>query len=425
MTVRLPIKLMFAAVIAAVCVLSLSFAGPTVAANALNGAPASATALNGAPASRGLQNVGAAGTISVTPSSTSTTTAIASATASGTATATASITPTPTSTSTPTATATLEPRALNACSVIDGAPKQTPVAAGLEDVVSKQCEYGKISIEVSSPNRFGNRIGDVIPITVRIVADPAVSIDFTSLSQGVLKFQERSQVKLALEQPFTVKTDSSGASGKTTYLIELRVQNFLPTAVNFSLDLRYQVQGVAERKVLTSPNLPLSNSLTSDGGTSLLEGDLTDVPVREPWPIMPLRVVALILLTSPLSYELWKWYRRARPGYVPTALETAWKVLTPIFAASKDGFRIEQISRIEDAVRAYLASDYTQIHSLTRQEILDLMDGDSRSESVGKILQICDQILYAKQDGGTAEALGVVQSRELMRLVKLVIPEER
>lgn len=434
---RLPVKLIFAAVIAAVCAFSFSFVGPTSAAPS--------PTINGAPASRGLQILGAPSTVSATPTPGPTTTSaviVIAATASSasvgsaasttsamptsTSTATATESATPTSTSSATATATLDAKAQNACSVVDGAPRQTPdAAAGLEDIVSKQCEYGKIKVEVSSPHRFGNRIGDVIPVTVIIVTDSTISIDFTSLSQGILKFEERSQFKLALEQPFMVRTASNSNSEKIVHTILLRVQNFLPTPVDFSLDLRYQVKGSAARKVLTSPGLPLSGSLTVDGGKTVLDGDLNDVPVREPWPIMPLRVIALILITSPLSYELWKWYRRSRPGYVPSAIEAAWSILNPIFVASKDGFTIEQVSRIEDVVRSYLATDYAESNSLTRQEILDRMNGDSRSESIGKILQICDQILYARNEGGPVEAMGVVQSMELMRLVKQVIPEER
>ncbi len=312
------------------------------------------------------------------------------------------------------------------CSAATGTAQPTAVAASI-GAVSKTCEGGKITIEVSSASSFGNRIGDVIPVNVRIVADSSITIDFTSLMQGILSFRHPSQVKLALEQPVTVNTDTASMAGKTVYLVQLRLQNFLPIPVTFSMDLHYQVNGqsAANRKMLTSPDFVLTNSLTADDGQYLLEGDLTEAPVRQPWAMRPLLIVALVLILAPVVYLLRRWYKRSRPSYIPSAVEAAWKVLTPVFAQCKLGFSVNQVSLIEQAVRVYLKEEYVDIHSLTRQEIVKLMDADSRRESVGKILEICDQILYENRTTGESIVMEPTAAIELVHLVQQVVPEER
>ena len=193
------------------------------------------------------------------------------------------------------------------------------------------------------------------------------------------------------------------------------------------MDLHYQVKGqsAANRKVLTSPDFVLTNSLTADDGQYLLEGDVSEAPVRQLWAMRPLLIVALILILAPVAYLLRRWYKRSRPSYIPTAVEAAWKVLTPVFAQSKLGFSVNQVSLIEQAVRVYLKEQYVDIHSLTRQEIVKLMDADSRRDSVGKILEICDQILYESRAIGESIVMESTAAIELVHLVRQVVPEER
>ncbi|CAN5532452.1 hypothetical protein BH10CYA1_BH10CYA1_17600 [soil metagenome] len=367
----------------------------------------------------------------VSPATRATLAATSSASPTSSATASTVATTTPTATTVPGATATpsatMDVNGEDVCStvvlgkrgVVPNPTPSTPVQSA-----AKVCDGGNIEVEVSSSSRFGNRIGDVINVDVKITVDPEILLDFTSLSQGVLKLQAKSQLTLALENPVTI-VGPELKDGKNVYHIQVRVQNMLPVPASFSLDLRYRIGSDSSGwKVLTTPDYLLTNSITVDSGANMLDGDLSTVPVNQPWPLKPLLFAVFLLIALPLANEIRIWAIRQRPGYVPTATEAAWRMLNPVLNNSQPGFTIGHAQIIELALRRYLVQDYPAMPSMTRQEVAARMAQDARSEKVIRVLSLCDHVLYQVNSEGTLIVIAGDDADELKTLLKQLIPEE-
>lgn len=295
-----------------------------------------------------------------------------------------------------------------------GDPSAPPTPA---NPVQKVMEGGKIQMLVGSPRHFGNRIGDVVPIRVLILTDNSVTLDFTSLKQGVLGFNG-SEFELAHDDPITVRSRQVQGN-KTLYIIDLRLQTFVirEPGVIFNLDLRYATERVGDSqqpnwKVLTTPDFFVTRSNTADNGNELLEGDLDARSGASPWLMWPLLVTGFFLVGLWPGYLLVSWLNRIRPGYRAPAHVVAWKKFTKALKdADEFGFGPRHYKQIASALRVYLG-----VEPHTVLEVGDRLHEHPQLATITSALSKCERVLY----GGAT--LSDEENEELVRELEELVP---
>jgi hypothetical protein len=267
-----------------------------------------------------------------------------------------------------------------------------------QNPVQKVCEDGKIQILLGNSRHFGNRIGDHIPLTVLIKADPSVQIDFTSLSQKVLGF-DGSDFELAA--PAVVRSQVQ-KDGSVVYRLELTLQTWVPKEnLVFNLDLRYATGFAADGKTpnwkrLTTPDFVVTRSNTADNGEELLEGDLDGKSTVLPWLTYPLLTLGIFLVLLWPGLVFVKFINRIRPRVALPPKVLAWRVFDRVFGEAKtNGFTREHYQLIAMAVRRYLgATKGVPIEPATFQEVRHRLENDPELPLIESALTKCERVMY-------------------------------
>lgn len=306
-------------------------------------------------------------------------------------------------------------------------PQEQPKPA---NPVEKSCEGGKIQIVVGVPptdlkggkdsqRHFGHRIGDKIPVSILILTDPDVKIDFTSLAQGVLGFDGSDFI---LAEPPTVLARQT-KDGKVLYRIDLKLQGFTAHYVQrapvvFNLDLRYATEMAPDGKTpnwkrLTTPDFVITTSNTADNGDELIEGDLEAKPGPSPWLTVPLLVLGFFLVLLWPGLVLVKWINRIRPRRVIPANEQAWRIFDKAMAEAKaNGYSERVYKLIASALRVYLG-----VEPATLAEVRERLKAHAQIATIDSALSKCDRAIYSRT------ALNDDENRQLVDEFTKLVPK--
>jgi hypothetical protein len=292
-----------------------------------------------------------------------------------------------------------------------GAPEdEEPVP---QNPVRKVYEDGKIVVLVGSERHFGYRIGDVAPVTILVLADDSVTLNFDAIKKGVLGFDGSD---FELVDPANIRIIRK-ESGKTLWRMDLAVRSFVPRkGIVFTADFQYALGmgpdgKTPDWKVLTTPGFVVSTSNTADNGTDLLEGDLSERPYKISWFTYPLLLAGLSLVLLWPSLLLLAWYRRVRPPRVVPPNEQAWRVFNRVFKEAKaSGWTCKHYKQLAAALRTYLG-----VEPATLEEVVERLKDHPDLPTIKSALRKCEAVLYAKKPLSDAENDELVS--ELEKLV--------
>lgn len=246
--------------------------------------------------------------------------------------------------------------------------------------------------------RFGNPVGSVIPLRVRIFAvDPKpgqlpVRLDVSTLRANPPRFTLQQQPdpnwRIALSDATENREALNVASlavqlpwGGKTYSTELTqismlVQTFKDPRqrIPFWLEFKYSTSnlpdGTPDWKAVNTPAWSVDMSPTMDPGNDLSLGDLNPAEQTRPralgWGLVSLSVLILAWI---FVFRATAWLRRRFPqAHSMDAREKLWATLRPILKRTKNGsgfaFRAEDLSNITAAV-----AEYAQVESWSSAEL--------------------------------------------------------
>lgn len=296
----------------------------------------------------------------------------------------------------------------------------------------KACESGRIIVRVQNKRFYAYHVGDEIPISVQILVDDGVQLDFTSLKQQVLGFGGSDFQLIPVRVVSIASRPYEHRPHSTLYGLELAVQTFVtkPSLV-FNLDLKYAIDvppGVKQPnwRILTTPDFVVTNTpvVTMSTDDELDEGDLQPADLRSSWVQWPLLVAgACLIVWFGFARGLVIRWNKARPGRVLTAEERAWNVFTKVFSDAEDygEFSPQFLRNVDLALRIYLAhSTGMRIESLSIKEISALMEDDARLATIVSALNKCESVIYARSDQPVK--LSAAQIDELYQELTLLVP---
>ena len=294
------------------------------------------------------------------------------------------------------------------------------------------CEGGRILVKVSAKRFYGYHLGDELPISIQIVVDDGVQLNFDSLNQQILGFNGSDFQLIPLHAISVASRAVPNHPHSTLYDIELPVQTFVtkPTVI-FNLDLKYAMDvppGVKQPnwRILTTPDFVVTNTpvITTANDDEVDDGDLTPADFRSSWVQWPMMISGLFLIVwfSFLRRLLVK-LNKLRPGRVVPPEEVAWSVFNKVFNDARvyGEFNASYLRNVEGALRAYLAqSTGMKIQSLSIKEISTLMEDDSRLPTLVSALRKCESVIYARIDQPVK--LTDAQVRELYDELQTLVP---
>ncbi len=261
---------------------------------------------------------------------------------------------------------------------------------------------------------FGNRLGDIIPIRVKIYCvEPQsdkqrkVSIDLSALKARRLTVDVDPQNdpdwvladasvlapgELPLNLPSaptqTTVRLASGAEARAelwdiTMFVQTRRQpEPMLFWIEFAAATELTPNGALDWKKLSTPDLIISQSRTADDGKDLVMGNTSSVAQQPPlqlgWALIALGAVFVMV---PLSrYAISTLRRRFAKHSQLDPAEKAWRVFSPVFKAGRaDGglhsFNKEQVREIVAALKEFFAITYG-VEQL-RERRFDFDDGES------------------------------------------------
>jgi hypothetical protein len=314
---------------------------------------------------------------------------------------------------------------------VDQLSEPSPVIRAKNPAI-KKCEGGRILMRVESKRFYGYHLGDELPITIQIVADDGVQLNFDSLNQEILGFNGADFQLIPVRAVSIASRPYPSRPHSTLYGIELSVQTFVTKPlVVFNLDLKYALDvppGVKQPnwRILTTPDFVVTNSpvVTTANDDELEDGDLSPADYRSSWIQWPLMISGLFMVVwFSFLRRLIIRLNKMRPGRVVPPEERAWSVFNKVFSDARDygEFGSSYLRNVEAALRAYLAqSCKMKIESLSVKEISSLMEDDPRLPTIVSALNKCESVIYARVDQPVA--LTEPQVRELYDELQVLVP---
>lgn len=294
----------------------------------------------------------------------------------------------------------------------DGPPIEEELVP--QNPVRKAYENGKIIVLVGSERHFGYRIGDTAPVTIMVLADDSIQLNFDAIQRGMLGVDGSD---FELVEPATPRIVQK-KDGKTLYRIDMKVRSFVPKkGIAFTADFMYATGMSPDGKtlnwrLLTTPEFVVTTSNTADNGTDLLEGDMSEGRSRLSWFTFPLLLAGLTLVLAWPSLLFWQWYRRVRPPKVVPANELAWKTFNKVLKDGKAyGFTCKHYKQIAAALRRYLG-----VEPATLDEVRVRLKDRKDLKTIESALSKCDAVLYAKKPLDDAE------HKELVSELEAIVP---
>jgi hypothetical protein len=294
------------------------------------------------------------------------------------------------------------------------------------------CEGGRVLVKVATKRFYGYHLGDELPLSIQIVVDDGVQLNFDSLNQQIIGFNGSDFQMIPVRPVSVASRPVPDHPHSTLYDIEMSVQTFVtrPNVV-FSLDLKYAMDvppGVKQPnwRMLTTPDFVVTNSpvITTANDDEVDDGDLTPADFRSSWVQWPLMISGLFLIVwFGFLRRLLVKLNKLRPGRVVPPEEVAWLVFNKVFNDARvyGEFNAAYLRNVEGALRVYLAqSTGMKIQSLSIKEISTLMEDDSRLPTLVSALRKCESVIYARIDQPVK--LTDAQVRELYDELQTLVP---
>ncbi|GEM_PF-1905400 len=297
----------------------------------------------------------------------------------------------------------------------DGYTPPPPPDPVPQNPVEQSYENGKIVVIVGADRHFGYRIGDRVRLSIIVVADQDVKLDFTAISKGVygLSGSDFETASPAVIQVLGKK------DGKIAYRIDLTLRSFVVVKdeIVFNADFLYATDTAPDGKTpnwkrLTTPDFVVSRSATADNGQNLYEGDTSQKPLPISWFTYPLLLAGFMLLLVWPAVIVIRWLNRVRPRRKIPANELAWATFDRVIKDGKQkGFTVKHYKQIAAALRTYLG-----VESLTAAEIALKLKDHKDLDAIMSALDKFDSVLYDK---------GFLTDKELRQLtaeLKALVP---
>ena len=249
-------------------------------------------------------------------------------------------------------------------------PTEPPAALpALENPLTGIMEAGQLIVTLSTTRKYesgpsvnyGYRLGQLIPITLVISADPHVRVDLGALMRETLNKGE-SAYEMAAPPVVTKET----RNGKNITVVQLVVRTWkIETTVPFNCQFHYATRYLPDGKtpdwkLATTPDFNISFSRTaSESSKQLLPGDQSVKVTARVWWSKPLEIGGAILMALVplwLAYRYWLIYRNAK---MATRARRAWNLIDKILSerenAGHEEFSPTQLKVISAALREYLS----------------------------------------------------------------------
>lgn len=300
-------------------------------------------------------------------------------------------------------------------------PEKPPEKIEQVNPAQQSYEGGKLAVVVGITRNFGWRIGDVIPVTVVMSAEPGVRVNIDTLLRKVLAV-EGSDFELVGRPKLT----ELKSGNRNMLVIELNLRSWvIKPALSLEIDFMYAVANVTgsktpDWKAVKTPALVITRSMTaSELSTELELGDMRAKPNPEPPLARPALFAGLALVALvPVSLLFGLLRRRfARKPLTPVQL-ARYKVNRILRRAKKTGFNKERVQDLASVMREYLQVEAISGNEMEDrlQEFFQLQENKENLVSCAAgALRTCDLVLFSK-----AELTEDDQS-ELLRQVRTVL----
>lgn len=280
-----------------------------------------------------------------------------------------------------------------------------------------QFEGGKLIVVIGATRHFGYRIGEQIPLTIVISADPGVRVNIEGITRSVLS-SDGSDFEL-VEKP-VVRTETRG--NKTVYKVQLKLRSWVVKPIlQFTADFLYATDLLPDGKnpnwkPATTPVFVVTTSNTcSENAKELLEGDME--LKQSPTPVLakPLRYVGYLLVSVVpllLVYRLW---RRTRPMRKLTPAEKAWRRFDRIISDSAGVLGYTHLEQIDETLREYFGVQSVPLEDIAVPLDAFFADDENKVEMLTTAVSALSKLynaLYSKnplRDEEKAELLDEIE----------------
>lgn len=292
-------------------------------------------------------------------------------------------------------------------------------------------ENGKLLVTVSSPRQYAYRIGDNIPVTIVIEAQPGIDVNTDAIVHQSFS-PDGSDFECSLPP---VITHTIGLDGKNVTTITLVLRSWVTkTSLPFDAGFLYATAKLPDGKpdwiAASIPQFIVTTSNTAtDASKYLQDGDLDAKSSDSPVLVMPLTITGGLLLLFPLSLLGYGLYRRFNPPTELTPSQTAWKNIEAVLASTDEtGATYEQTQRLAYALRGYL-----QLELVPPTEVKEKLEAFFSAEQdrfelarlAQESLSILDRVLYEKPEENQEKNVRLSRREliELMARVQRYIPQ--
>jgi hypothetical protein len=288
---------------------------------------------------------------------------------------------------------------------------------------------GKVVVIVQTMRPYGYRIGEPVTVQVIIISDPSVSINTDGLERG--NFDPVNGSDMLLVAPPVVKRSTQ--QGKNVLEINLQLKTFKTNpSVTWNARFMYAVDklpnGDPNWQPVTTPDFTVSNSNTAiDASKDLDPGDLDQKSSPHPTPVLPMRLMGLVLLLIAACAYLGVLYRRLNPPKQLPANERAWRVFDRVLQESDAGAGVSyaRAEKLAAALRAYLGVE--TIPTDKARPVLEqlFVKSEQRFELTRVALEALttlDKALYERPEDDSKIALTRQQCRDLFARIERVVP---
>lgn len=286
----------------------------------------------------------------------------------------------------------------------------------------KSLDSGRLMIVVGSPRAFGYHIGDLIPVTMVISADPNVQVNLEALKRNTLS-TDGSDFELA-GSPVITKEERAG---KTIWRVQLLLRSWVikPQLV-LNLDFHYATELLPDGKTpnwrpVSTPDFVVETSNTAtEASEELLEGDMGLKESPKPALVKPLQYGAYVLLSLLPAWLLWRLWQRVRPARALTRSEIAWLEFDQVMDEAKQEGKLsyEHLKRISGALHLYLRIESipTSEVAIPLEEFFTMHDNKMELMTIAvSALSKLERALYSKSTLTDNEELALMQ--EIERIV--------
>ncbi len=309
-------------------------------------------------------------------------------------------------------------------------PPEAESGPAILNPASKSLEAGRLLIAVGSTRAFAYRIGEPIPVTIVLSADPDVQVNLEALKRQTLS-ADASDFEFAAA-PVVLKEQHGR---KTVWRVQLLLRSWVikPVLV-LNCDLHYATDFLPDGKTpnwkpVSTPDFSIQTSnVATDAAKDLLPGEVEQKVGAKPALVAPLRWVGYFCISILPVWVALKLIRRIRPARKLTTAESAWLEFDAIMAelAQQEVAKLsyEQVKRIAATLRSYLRIEAvpTSEAVIPLEEFFAMRDDKAELLSAASsALAKLDRVLYAKLELSEAEEL--VLLRELEQVVPRPVKE--